>query len=205
MEEVMRKRTYFVAGVFAVVYGATLGLVADQLNPNLNTMFSQSVDPEKEIACLQEALYYEGRGGLPGERLMQGMVILARVKDPDRQWPKTICGVVHQPGQFSYRSDTKVMKAPRDPITWLLMGAEARDLIHDAWKKQFLPHGAGCVRSFKVRDVILASLKPIRLEQLHVSERSLGFFPRTQAPVFEVGSHTFYQNKDGCKHPLPTT
>ena len=201
----MRKRTYFVAGFFAVVYGAGLGLVADQLNPNLKTMFSQSVDPEKEIACLQEALYYEGRGALPGERTMQGMVILARVKDPDRQWPKTICGVVHQPGQFSYWSDKKLMSARRDVIAWKLMELEARDLIRDAWKKQFLPHGAGCVRSYKLRDVLLASLKPIRLEQLHVSEKSLGFFPRTQVPVFEVGSHTFYQNKSGCKHPLPTT
>lgn len=194
-----------VLGFLSLVFGALFGSVVDDLNPSVQLARQQAAHDEEEISCLREALYYEGRGGLVGEQTMQGMVILARVKDPDPEWPKTICGVVHQPRQFSYWSSSEAMSQPIEAVAWGRADALARLLYSKAWVWQKLPHGAECVRSYKVSDTKLASLTPVALKQLHVSARSLGYFAREQVPVFNVGNHTFYQSRLGCKNPLPTT
>jgi len=198
-----------------ILGGALFGLIADDLNPQrmlsiqanetLEEDPSRLVRDEAETGCLREALYYEGRGGLEGEQIQQGMVILARVRDPDPQWPKTICGVVKQPRQFSYNLDAELMMRPLEVPAWGRADRIARELIRDAWKEQFLPHGAECVRTYKMSDEALAKLGPKSLKQLRVSEKSLGYFAKTQKAVFTVGQHTFYQDKVGCKNPLPTT
>ncbi len=55
---------------------------------------------EKEIQCMARNLYFEARGegsvGMAGV----GYTVLNRVAT--RGYPKSICGVVHQPGQFSW-------------------------------------------------------------------------------------------------------
>lgn len=204
----MRLRQFIVLGFFALIGGALIGSIADDVDPNVRIAKQQAKIDHDETSCLREALYYEGRGGLVGEQIMQGMVILARVADPDPEWPKTICGVVHQivhgRPQFSYWMDEKVLDRPIDPVAWGRANEIADYLRKKAWSWQLLPRGAACVRSFKVRDTKLAMLSEKGIEQLHVSARSLGFFSRTQKLVFTVGDTGFYQNKSGCDHPLPT-
>ncbi len=58
-----------------------------------------SVD-NRDLSCLTEALYYEARGeGASGQKAV-AEVILNRVDHP--RFPKSVCGVVNQSGQFSY-------------------------------------------------------------------------------------------------------
>ena len=53
-----------------------------------------------DLKCLSEALYFEARGeGQQGQRAV-AEVILNRVDHP--QFPKSVCGVVNQRGQFTY-------------------------------------------------------------------------------------------------------
>ncbi len=58
-----------------------------------------TINPE-DLRCLTEALYYEARGeGVAGQQAV-AEVILNRVDHP--RFPRTVCGVVNQRGQFSY-------------------------------------------------------------------------------------------------------
>ncbi|WP_134678995.1 cell wall hydrolase [Paracoccus ravus] len=54
-----------------------------------------------DLACLSEALYFEARGeGHKGQQAV-AEVILNRVDHP--KFPKSVCGVVNQKGQFTYK------------------------------------------------------------------------------------------------------
>lgn len=54
-----------------------------------------------DLECLSEALYFEARGEGPAGQQAVAEVILNRVDHP--RFPKTVCGVVNQSGQFTYR------------------------------------------------------------------------------------------------------
>lgn len=70
---------------------------------------------QAEVSCMAEALYYEARGeGQNGQEAV-AEVILQRVRS--RVHPGTVCGVVHEPGQFSYVTDGST-KRPRDQDSW---------------------------------------------------------------------------------------
>lgn len=60
----------------------------------------------KDLQCLSEALYFEARGeGVNGQRAV-AEVILNRVDHP--RFPKTVCGVVNQRGQFTYNKTARI-------------------------------------------------------------------------------------------------
>ncbi|MDO5657455.1 MAG: cell wall hydrolase [Paracoccus sp. (in: a-proteobacteria)] len=78
---------------------ATLSLCALMALPVISA--PQRAEASNAQACLAEALYFEARGeGARGQRAV-GEVILNRVDS--RQFPSTVCGVVNQRGQFTYR------------------------------------------------------------------------------------------------------
>ena len=62
-----------------------------------------SIDP-RELLCLSEAIYYEAGSEHPMGKIAVGNVIINRTNS--NVFPNTICSVVSQPKQFSYR-DTK--------------------------------------------------------------------------------------------------
>jgi spore germination cell wall hydrolase CwlJ-like protein len=68
-----------------------------------------------ETSCLTEALYYEARG--EGQRGQEAVaeVILQRTRSVGHA--KSICGVVHEPHQFSYRYDGSLKHKP-EPEAW---------------------------------------------------------------------------------------
>lgn len=83
---------------------AALTLSASPADANKNRRDAQpvavQVDPN-DLTCLAEALYYEARGeGVAGQQAV-AEVILNRVDHP--RFPGTVCGVVNQRGQFSYK------------------------------------------------------------------------------------------------------
>lgn len=54
----------------------------------------------EEIQCLAEAMYFEARGeGVTGQEAV-ALVTLNRTKTPG--FPKTVCGVVYQTGQYGW-------------------------------------------------------------------------------------------------------
>lgn len=57
------------------------------------------VDP-KQLDCLAANIYYEGRNQPALGQLAIGLTTLVRAREGD--WPSSICGVVHQPNQFSW-------------------------------------------------------------------------------------------------------
>lgn len=69
----------------------------------------QSYKPDnykKQLSCFVEALYFEARG-VDYENVAN--VILNRVDK--KRFPGSICGVVHQSGQFSYYGDDNIDKS----------------------------------------------------------------------------------------------
>ena len=56
-----------------------------------------------DVACMAEAIYHEARGTGEEGRVAVGEVILNRVADP--RFPDTVCAVVDDNCQFSYRCD----------------------------------------------------------------------------------------------------
>ena len=58
---------------------------------------------QADVACMAEALYFEARGTGEDGRRAVGEVILNRVNDP--RFPGSVCAVVDDNCQFSYRCD----------------------------------------------------------------------------------------------------
>lgn len=68
---------------------------------------ASAADPAA-LRCLTEALYFEARGEpLAGQRAV-AEVIMNRVDHP--AFPKSVCGVVNQSGQFSYKGGNLRMR-----------------------------------------------------------------------------------------------
>ena len=74
----------------------------------------------REVRCLADALYHEVRGEKLKDRVLMAEVILNRVDHP--KYPKTICGVVHQRGQFQW------VRFENEPIADEAAYVEAIDL-----------------------------------------------------------------------------
>lgn len=69
---------------------------------------------QKQLNCLTEAIYYEARNQpVLGQRAV-GHVILNRAKHP--KFPKTVCGVINQGCQFSYKCENH--SKPKESIAW---------------------------------------------------------------------------------------
>lgn len=67
--------------------------------------------PKHELKCLAETIYHESRGESYYGRLAVAQVVINRVNSPG--WPKTICGVVFQRGQFSWTRHWKTWSHDR--------------------------------------------------------------------------------------------
>lgn len=75
-------------------------LLAFILFLHLHSSSSPRILDQKELFCLSQVVYHEARGEPILGQVAVAHVVLNRVKSP--LFPKTICKVVHQPGQFSY-------------------------------------------------------------------------------------------------------
>jgi len=64
---------------------------------------SASSPGKKDLACLAEAVYFEARGTGPEGEAAVAHVIVNRTNA--REFPSTVCGVVADGCQFSYRCD----------------------------------------------------------------------------------------------------
>ena len=65
---------------------------------------------DEQMRCLAGAVYFESRGEPLAGQLAVAQVIINRSED--RRFPRSYCGVVAQPGQFSFMRGSR-MPAPR--------------------------------------------------------------------------------------------
>lgn len=148
---------------------------------------------ERAVMCMAENLYHEGRGQRVEDQYVLGMLTLARVSDPDPQWPKTICGAVAQDRAFSWVLDYRLATKRSEREKWQKAQFIARDLLENAWVRYRMPKGWECARWYK------------RTDGKGVSKASMRFFETRLFPVGTFGSHTAFQDRRGCKNPMPTT
>mgnify|MGYP000359002702 CR=1 FL=1 len=90
--------------------------IAYQTHDTLGALVNSFITPlltKKDIQCLARNIFHEA-GGEPEEgKVAVGIVTLNRVEDPN--FPKTVCGVVQQPKQFSWWHPRARMPKEDDP------------------------------------------------------------------------------------------
>jgi len=59
----------------------------------------------RDVACLATNVWFEARGSPFVDKLAVAQVVINRVRDPAH--PDTVCGVVHEPFQFSWTVDDR--------------------------------------------------------------------------------------------------
>jgi spore germination cell wall hydrolase CwlJ-like protein len=120
-----------------------------------------------EVTCMAQALYYEARGeGQNGQEAV-AEVILQRVRSGSH--PDTICGVVHEPRQFSFLTD----------------GSTSRALDADAWQS------AKQLAARIVRGEVVTSLT--RRAQFYHQVDIQPAWANEMIQTAKIGNHVFYR------------
>ena len=128
---------------------------------------------QAEQTCMAEALYYEARGeGVRGQEAV-AEVILQRARSGSQ--PKSVCGVVHQPYQFSYLTDGST-KRKRDPEAW----NEATELAERILKGDVVTSMTRKAMYYHTVDV-------------------LPDWASTMVMTAKIGDHIFYRPKPAAK------
>lgn len=82
--------------------------------------FANAKSAESQVRCLATAIYHEANNQTLAGKQAVGHVIINRKND--KQFPKSICGVVSQPNQFSWyrkmkhRYNEETMKIAREML-----------------------------------------------------------------------------------------
>lgn len=91
-----------------------------------------SVEMSKDLRCLATAVYFESKGEPLEGQLAVAQVIMNRVSSG--RFANDICGVVYQPGQFSFTWD-RHPDTPRDSVAWRTAQAVAVIAATDNWRE----------------------------------------------------------------------
>jgi spore germination cell wall hydrolase CwlJ-like protein len=105
----------------SVAYGTLAAAVAAQAIPD-------TID--EELQCMAGAIYFEAKGEPLSGQLAVAEVILNRSKSG--RFPKTVCSVVKQPGQFSFVRGGRVPTIAQNKQYRTAL-AVARVALADAW------------------------------------------------------------------------
>ena len=126
---------------------------------------SRTSASQRDLSCLAEAVYFEARGtGLTGETAV-AQVVVNRAKAAS--FPNSICGVVGDGCQFSYRCDGRT------------------DVLSDAGSR---------ARAFKVAEAVLGGAPDITKGALffHSARAKPGWFS-SRPRVGTFGGNVFYR------------
>lgn len=116
---------------------------------------------DRELNCLATAVYFESRGEPLEGQLAVAQAIVNRSESG--RYPSSLCGVISQPGQFSYDRT----RTPRAGSDWRVAQAIAKIAVDDMWHEV-----AGGAMSF------------------HATHVSPGW---RKARVATIGRHIFYR------------
>jgi len=145
------------------------------------------------INVVGENLYHEVRGEALDDQYKAGLITLARAADNDKQWPKSIIGVVAQDRAFSWVLDYRLATRRDEKKRWDTAVEVATHLVDGTGITLFMPKGWECARYYK------------RTDNKGVSEKSRKWFEKALVPVGTFGSHTAYREKKGCVTPMRTS
>jgi spore germination cell wall hydrolase CwlJ-like protein len=91
-------------------------------------------DMDSELRCLASAVYFESKGESLVGQLAVAHVVINRTESG--RFPRSLCGVVHQPSQFSFVRRGKMPPIAMNSKQWRNAVAIARIAQADAWKNQ---------------------------------------------------------------------
>ena len=89
-------------------------------------------DPGTELRCLAGAIYYEAKGEPLAGQLAVAEVIINRARSG--RFPRSLCGVVTQPGQFSFVRGGAIPAVNPTLGQWRTAMAVAQVALGDAWE-----------------------------------------------------------------------
>ena len=221
----MRIQRLVIAGFLALVMGASAGLLKDQVqsilavDPTDGLTPGQFVDEsadrpsrvdeafkDREIKCLTEIAFREAQNKPIGIRRLIALVVIARRDDTDSQWPRTICGIMRQPGQIS-GMDTEMQLNKVQLLVLEQTQQMAAELYDEVWKTQLMPKGWECVRYWRLSDSQLASLTDRHFAQLGISRsmKGLAFFDKLVLVDGPSKDISFARDPNRCWKKHPTT
>lgn len=87
-----------------------------------------------EMRCLAGAVYFESRGEPLAGQLAVAQVIINRADDG--RFPASYCGVVHQPGQFSFVKRGRMPQVRTSSPAWRQAKAVARIAHEGLWQSE---------------------------------------------------------------------
>ena len=87
-----------------------------------------------ELRCLAGAVYFEARGEPLAGQLAVAQVIINRSED--RRFPRTYCGVVAQPGQFSFMRGSRMPAIRTGTAAWTRAVAIAEIADKGMWQSE---------------------------------------------------------------------
>lgn len=96
------------------------------------TPVPDNLDPE--LRCLAGAVYFESRGESLSGQLAVAHVVINRAESG--RFPTSLCGVVHQPSQFSFVRGGKMPAIRESSTLWSNAVAIAQIARNDSWKNQ---------------------------------------------------------------------
>lgn len=91
--------------------------------------FAQADIADSEMECLAGAIYFESKGEPLAGQLAVAEVVINRSRSG--RYPKTLCGVVKQPSQFSFVRGGRIPAANRDSAPWRKAVAIAHIAMND--------------------------------------------------------------------------
>ena len=103
---------------------------ADSLSEMVERLDAAQVTNE-DIHCLATTVYYEARSESLAGQLAVANVVLERSKSG--RFPKDLCGVVKQAGQFSFVKGGRLPSAPNNAGQWQTAKAIAHIAMDGSW------------------------------------------------------------------------
>ncbi|MDP2129757.1 MAG: cell wall hydrolase [Erythrobacter sp.] len=88
----------------------------------------------EEMRCLAGAVYFEARGEPLAGQLAVAQVIINRSED--KRFPRSYCGVVAQPGQFSFMSGSRMPAIRTGTAAWSRAVAIAEIADKGLWESE---------------------------------------------------------------------
>jgi hypothetical protein len=141
------KVTAIIADNGDIIYVPSNGIVPKSLlNPNdidadaaiasslTDLVRTQAVDDSlsNEERCLASAVYFEAKGESLAGQLAVARVVLARANSG--RFPRTLCGVVLQKGQFSFVRGASLPSIQTDSMHWRNAVAISNIALDNSWK-----------------------------------------------------------------------
>jgi len=88
----------------------------------------------EQMRCLAGAVYFEARGEALAGQLAVAQVIINRTEDG--RFPRSYCGVVAQPGQFSFMRGSRMPRLPQGTAAWDRAVAVAQIADKGLWQSE---------------------------------------------------------------------